>query len=217
MGDHTSFHSNAKSKGDDLMRQGQSIKHALNKQTDVVKNEYRIRLSASIDVCRHLLHQGLSFRAHYKKEDSTNKGNFIELLKYTARQNEGVSKVVLNNAPKNNQMPSPPIQKDIAHCFAEEVTRSLIHEMDNDFFGLLVDESADVSDKAQMAVVLRFVDKLGLVRGQGYDGASNMSGEFNGLKALILKENGSAYYVHCFAHQLQLVVVAVAKKHCEIG
>ena len=51
------------------------------------------------------------------------------------------------------------------------------------------------------------------IRGQGYDGASNMRGEFNGLKAKILEENNSAYYVHCFAHQLQLVVVTVARKH----
>ncbi|XP_071718129.1 uncharacterized protein [Rutidosis leptorrhynchoides] len=33
------------------------------------------------------------------------------------------------------------------------------------------------------------------LRGQGYDGASNMRGEFNGLKAKILEENESAYYV----------------------
>lgn len=52
---------------------------------------------------------------------------------------------------------------------------------------------------------------LSQLRGQGYDGASNMSGKFNGLKSLILKENPSAYFIHCFAHQLQLVVVAVAK------
>lgn len=51
------------------------------------------------------------------------------------------------------------------------------------------------------------------IRGQGYDGASNMRGEFNGLKAMILRDNPSAHYVHCFAHQLQLVIVAVAKKH----
>ncbi|XP_052625766.1 uncharacterized protein LOC122197149 [Lactuca sativa] len=51
------------------------------------------------------------------------------------------------------------------------------------------------------------------IRGQGYDGASNMRGEFNGLKALILQENDTTFYVHYFAHQLQLVVVAVAKKH----
>jgi len=28
-----------------------------------------------------------------------------------------------------------------------------------------------------------------------------------------MKENSSAYYVHCFAHQLQLVLVAIARKH----
>ncbi|KAK4255863.1 hypothetical protein QN277_008801 [Acacia crassicarpa] len=29
-----------------------------------------------------------------------------------------------------------------------------------------------------------------------------MSGQFSGLKSLILDENNSAYYVYCFAHQL---------------
>ena len=38
-----------------------------------------------------------------------------------------------------------------------------------------------------------------------------MRGEFNGLKSLILRENPSAWYVHCFAHQLQLVIVVVCK------
>ncbi|XBI87428.1 hypothetical protein VPH35_025524 [Triticum aestivum] len=49
------------------------------------------------------------------------------------------------------------------------------------------------------------------LRGQGYDGASNMRGQFRGLQRLILDENPYAFYIHCFAHQLQLVVVAVAK------
>jgi hypothetical protein len=49
------------------------------------------------------------------------------------------------------------------------------------------------------------------IRGQGYDGASNMKGEIKGLKILIMRESPSAYYIHCFAHQLQLVLVAVAK------
>ncbi|KAL4586505.1 hypothetical protein LXL04_011141 [Taraxacum kok-saghyz] len=54
------------------------------------------------------------------------------------------------------------------------------------------------------------------LRGQGYDGASNMKGELGGLKTLILNENASAYYVHCFAHQLQLTLVAVAKNNTRI-
>ncbi|XP_062118779.1 uncharacterized protein LOC133832454 [Humulus lupulus] len=55
------------------------------------------------------------------------------------------------------------------------------------------------------------------LRGQGYDGASNMQGEFSCLKTLILNENPSAFYVHCFAHQLQLALVAVAKKHIVVA
>ena len=55
------------------------------------------------------------------------------------------------------------------------------------------------------------------LRGQRYDGASNMRGELNGLKTLILNENSSAYYVHCFAHQLQLTLVVVAKNYIQIA
>ncbi|CAN1280385.1 Zinc finger MYM-type protein 1 [Linum perenne] len=54
------------------------------------------------------------------------------------------------------------------------------------------------------------VEKL---RGQGYDGASNMSGKFNGLKALFLKDFPYAYFVHCFAHRLQLTLVSSAKDY----
>ena len=53
--------------------------------------------------------------------------------------------------------------------------------------------------------------------GQGYNGASNMRGELNRLKTLILKDNPSAYYVHYFAHQLRLSLVAVAKNHIQIA
>ncbi|XP_059635467.1 uncharacterized protein LOC132277645 [Cornus florida] len=49
------------------------------------------------------------------------------------------------------------------------------------------------------------------LRGQGYDGASNMRGEWNGLQALFVKDCPFAYYVHCFAHLLQVALVAAAK------
>ena len=40
-----------------------------------------------------------------------------------------------------------------------------------------------------------------------------MSEELNGLKALILRENSSIFYVHYFAHHLQLALVGVVNKH----
>jgi hypothetical protein len=38
-----------------------------------------------------------------------------------------------------------------------------------------------------------------------------MKGELNGLQTLIFKECLYAYYVHCYAHRLQLALVAAAK------
>nr|KAJ0208585.1 hypothetical protein LSAT_V11C400170440 [Lactuca sativa] len=49
------------------------------------------------------------------------------------------------------------------------------------------------------------------IRGQGYDGASNMRGHFKGLQALISNDCPYAYYVHCFAHRLQLTLMAASQ------
>ncbi|XP_047950942.1 zinc finger MYM-type protein 1-like [Salvia hispanica] len=59
---------------------------------------------------------------------------------------------------------------------------------------------------AIMALLVEHSLSPSKIRGQGYDGASNMKGEIHGLKTLIMKDSPSAYYVHCFAHQLQLTL-----------
>ena len=38
------------------------------------------------------------------------------------------------------------------------------------------------------------------IRGQGYDDASNMCGEWKWLEVLFLNDCPYAYYIHCFAH-----------------
>ncbi|XP_043271175.1 zinc finger MYM-type protein 1-like [Venturia canescens] len=47
---------------------------------------------------------------------------------------------------------------------------------------------------------------LSKCRGQGYDGASVMSGVYSGIQARIQKMEPKALYVHCAAHNLNLVV-----------
>lgn len=54
--------------------------------------------------------------------------------------------------------------------------------------------------EAIYSIFAKFELSLSKVKSQGYDGTSNMRGEFNGLKALILKENSSVWYIHYFAH-----------------
>ena len=54
------------------------------------------------------------------------------------------------------------------------------------------------------------------MRGQGYNGASNMRGAWNGLQALFLRDCPYVYYVHCFAHRQKLVLVAAAGNEISI-
>ncbi|XP_023750053.1 uncharacterized protein LOC111898360 [Lactuca sativa] len=60
--------------------------------------------------------------------------------------------------------------------------------------------------------LLHYQFDVSKIRGQGYDGASNMRGEWNGLQALVLKDFPYAYYVHCFAYRLQLALVAASRE-----
>ena len=57
-----------------------------------------------------------------------------------------------------------------------------------------------------------------LCRGQGYDGAANMSGHLSGAQAFISNKYPLAKYVHCVAHSLNLVLTDSSKipdiKHC---
>ena len=50
------------------------------------------------------------------------------------------------------------------------------------------------------------------IRSQGYDGASNMCGEWNRLQALFLKDCLYVYYVHCMTHRLQLALVTASRE-----
>ncbi|XP_038698004.1 zinc finger MYM-type protein 1-like [Tripterygium wilfordii] len=81
-----------------------------------------------------------------------------------------------------------------------------------------VSETTAISLKASIeALFATHGLTISRLRGQGYDGASNMQGEFNDLKALILRDNPTAYFVHCFAHQLQLALIGVTKNHNDVG
>jgi len=145
------------------MRQQQSIHASFEKQFNQDKHGYQIRLAASIDVVRLLVKQGLAFRGHDESKLSLNRGNFLEILSFYAQKCDEVHKFVLENAPQNDQMTCPKIQKDIVIACKIETIKGIIKELNGDYFSLLVDESFDVSRKEQMAVVLRYVDKRGFV------------------------------------------------------
>ncbi|CAI0390066.1 unnamed protein product [Linum tenue] len=133
-GGPNSSHNVAARTGEDLLKQSQSILSVLIRQSDKAKSEYQTRLQASITTNKVLLRQGVSFRGHDESEFSENRGNFLEFLEVIANENPDVRSVVLENAPKNHQLTSLKIQKDIVRAIASLTTKEIIKDFGDAFF-----------------------------------------------------------------------------------
>ncbi|KAI5343372.1 hypothetical protein L3X38_011248 [Prunus dulcis] len=205
-----SVHNQAREVAYNLMHQTTHIETIVIKQTSQARTAYRTCLNASLKCTRYLLRQGLSFRGHDESAQSSNKGNYLELLQFLADHDEKVKAVVLENAPGNLKLIAPSIQKDLVNSCAKETIDLILSDVKDRYFSIMVDEARDVSIKEQMAMVLRYVNDKGQIierfvgvqhvtdttssalkeaideffssanlsfsklRGQGYDGASNM-------------------------------------------
>ena len=84
-------------------------------------------------------------------------------------------------------------------------------EIREGFLGFLHCELG-LSGKALAEIVLNGIENLTLgidnCRGQGYDGASSVSGYINRLSAQVHCINEKAIYTHCHNHRLNLVAAA---------
>jgi len=88
-----------------------AIDYNIDKWSDGDLRLYKITLTYSFRCLKFLLHQRLAFRGHDESEGSSNRRDFIELLKFLAANSEEVNKYVLKNAPGNCTLTSPDIQK----------------------------------------------------------------------------------------------------------
>ncbi|XP_022847568.1 uncharacterized protein LOC111370097 [Olea europaea var. sylvestris] len=237
VGLHDSAHNQAHIKCEVLMNQEQHIQSVFYKQSEQARSAYVTRLTASIDCVRLLLRQGHSFRGHNESEDSLNPvinaitlGNAPHNCKLTSTD---VQKDIVNACAIET---INVIIKDVGDSLfsilvdesrdvsMKEQISIVLHYVDNSrhvnecFIGIEhVTSTTNLSLKAAIDKVFsRYNLSMSRLRGQGYDGASNMQGKFNGLKILILKESSCAFYIHYFTHQLQLTLVAVAKKNIPI-
>ncbi|XP_075661621.1 uncharacterized protein LOC142631367 [Castanea sativa] len=65
---------------------------------------------------------------------------------------------------ENSKYTSPTIQKEILHILANKVQNAIREEIGDAKFCILVDEARDESERGQMAIILRFVDKEGFIK-----------------------------------------------------
>ncbi|KAH9717532.1 TTF-type domain-containing protein [Citrus sinensis] len=179
------------------MIEKQHIATFFERQSEKTQSEYETRLNAVVDCIRFLLNQGLAFRGHDESHGSSNKWNFLELLRFLVDQNEDINAVTFRNTPQNLQLTSPKIQKDI---------------------------SRDISTKEQMVVVLHYVDKNGYVveRFVGIEHVSSTT--IASLKESLdnmFSRFGLSLSMLCGQHydglsNMQVNVVGVSAKRCDI-
>jgi Domain of unknown function (DUF4371)/hAT family C-terminal dimerisation region len=84
-------------------------------------------------------------------------------------------------------------------------TKFEVHE---DFIGVYEMDGADAATIEKMITdaLLRLGLPLNQLRGQGYDGASVMSGNISGVSTRIMALKKRAVYIHCCAHSLNLAL-----------
>ena len=99
----------------------------------------------------------------------------------------------------------------------EELSISLRFVLDGTVKEVFVDfvEVERITGKVLAQAILQWLSTHGLspadIRGQCYDGASNMSGAVSGCKTIVQREAPQALYFHCAAHRLNLAVVSACK------
>ncbi|XP_028062902.1 uncharacterized protein LOC114266213 [Camellia sinensis] len=128
--DPNSFHNVTERSCEDLMNQFQHIQKVLDNFTFEQILDNRLRLKVSIDTIRLLAFQGCAFRGRDERPNSINRGNFLQIVKLLGSYNDNVAK------------------------------NAIREEIGDAKYCIIADEARDKSKKEQMAIVLRFVDKI---------------------------------------------------------
>lgn len=82
------------------------------------------------------------------------------------------------------------------------------------FFNPISHDAKGLSECIKSALQEVLIDKQKLIT-QSYDGANVTSGHISGVQTIIKSGYPNAHYVHCYAHQLNLIIKAALSKSKE--
>ncbi|XP_047978486.1 uncharacterized protein LOC125220359 [Salvia hispanica] len=201
VGDHTSDHNKCRLACRDLMNQAQHIEVCIPKQSTTSKLEYRRRLGTTVMCLRYLIKQGLPFRGNDEYDESLNQEIANVVLK-NAPQNlkltsSDIQKDIINAASvETTKLIIDDIGDNSFSILVDECRDVSIKEqmgvavryvdkngcLKERLHGIVhvSDTVATTLKKALDSLLSTHGLSVSSLRGQGYDGASNMRGEFNG-------------------------------------
>uniref|UniRef100_A0A9J7XFA7 DUF4371 domain-containing protein n=1 Tax=Cyprinus carpio carpio TaxID=630221 RepID=A0A9J7XFA7_CYPCA len=149
-------------------------------------------LNRLIDVTSLLGRQELSFRGHDESSESSNKGNYREFTETLAKYDSVLSTQFESSTVFSGM--SHTIQNDLISALAATVSDQIRDEIqDAPFFGWQVDETTDIYCRAQLSVIVRYVDSAGKIQ-ERFIGFFDVSGGRDAQSIFeILNENMQGY------------------------
>ncbi|KAK0152292.1 Zinc finger MYM-type protein 1 [Merluccius polli] len=166
---------------------------------EVTKNRHI--LSRIIDCIKFCGVFELALRGHDESESSDNPGIFCGLVDFVASLDNALEEHLENATVFKGT--SKTVQNELLDCMLSVVREQIIKEAQkSDFLSIQADETMDISTQNQLVLVLRYIDD----RNTAYDGASVMRGAISGVQRIIQDEYPNAHYIHCYAHQLNLIM-----------
>ena len=176
--------------------------------------------------------QALPLRGNWNLETgSEENSNFYQLLKLRAEEN---SEILDWLRRKDDKYTSPVIQNEILEVIALCMLRKISENIQNaTFFSIMADETADISNKEQLVVCIRWVDEnfavhedfiamypferttadhiVAVLKNCRKMRLITMAGEKTGGATQIKALNSKCLYTHCYGHALNLAVADAIK------
>lgn len=118
---------------------------------DTTMKQNRTCFSKIIESVRFLARQGLAMQGHTDAES-----NFNQLLKLKANDVPLLTDWLQR---KKDKYTSHDIQNELVSIMADIVSRQVVTSLDNSFFSILCDKYTDVSNKEQLTLCVRWIDK----------------------------------------------------------
>lgn len=153
----------------------EAYSNKVNKHNALVKENMQI-MECLIDVACYLGEQELPFRGHDESQDSANKGKYIELVyviaKYYPQLKTQIEKSNVFTGLSND------IQNDLISSVSAVIISQIKFEIKHyvKFVSIILDECSDVSNKSQLSIILRYVDRFGEIQ-ERFLGFCNVSAD----------------------------------------
>lgn len=154
----------------DVQKRAFSVYNLVNEQSKIAKIRYNEEVKINREIIRKLIaltctlaKQELAFRGHDESEASLNPGNFKALWELLLNSNPKLK----DHWNKKNYFKglSKTIQNELIDLIKDEITIFIENAINNaPFFACIVDETTDITEKAQCSIVCRLVDAKGAVQ-----------------------------------------------------